>query len=47
MRICLHNGSNTSGVMFFTLCLLDYLFVLDLKKNLVYVSCLVEHGLTV
>ena len=37
-------------VLFFennrTLCLEDCLFVLDFKKNLVYVSCLVEHGLT-
>ena len=30
-----------------TLCLSDCLFVLDFKRNLVSVSCLVEHGLTV
>ena len=30
-----------------TLCLSDCLFVPDFKRNLVYVSCLVEHGLTV
>ena len=30
-----------------TLCLLDCLFVPDFKRNLVSVSCLVEHGLTV
>ena len=30
-----------------TLCLSDCLFVSDFKRNLVYVSCLVEHGLTV
>ena len=29
-----------------TLCLEDCLFVPDFKRNLVYVSCLVEHGLT-
>ena len=29
-----------------TLCLEDCLFVLDFKRNLVSVSCLVEHGLT-
>ena len=29
-----------------TLCLEDCLFVSDFKRNLVYVSCLVEHGLT-
>ena len=37
-------------VLFFennrTLCLENCLFVLDLKRNLVYVSCLVEHDLT-
>ena len=37
-------------VLFFennrTLCLEDCLFVPDFKRNLVYVSCLVEHGLT-
>ena len=30
-----------------TLCLSDCLFVSDFKRNLVSVSCLVEHGLTV
>ena len=47
--ICLRNGSRTSGVIFNnkTLCLSDCLFVLDFKRNLVSVSCLVEHGLTV
>ena len=30
-----------------TSCLSDCLFVPDFKRNLVYVSCLVEHGLTV
>ena len=30
-----------------TLCLEDCLFAPDFKRNLVYVSCLVEHGLTV
>ena len=30
-----------------TVCLSDCLFVLDFKRNLVSVSCLVEHGLTV
>ena len=30
-----------------TLCLEDCLFVPDFKRNLVSVSCLVEHGLTV
>ena len=30
-----------------TLCLSDYLFVPDFKRNLASVSCLVEHGLTV
>ena len=38
-------------VLFFennrTLCLEDCLFALDFKRHLVYVSCLVEHGLTV
>ena len=38
-------------VLFFennrTLCLEDCLFAPDFKRNLVYVSCLVEHGLTV
>ena len=38
-------------VLFFennrTLCLEDYLFSPDFKRNLVYVGCLVEHGLTV
>ena len=29
-----------------TLCLEECLFVLDFKRNLVYVSYLVEHGLT-
>ena len=29
-----------------TLCLENCLFVPDFKKNLVFVSCLVEHGLT-
>ena len=29
------------------LCLSDYLFVVDFKRNLIYVSCLIEHGLTV
>ena len=37
-------------VLFFennkTLCLEDCLFVPDFKRNLVFVSCLVEHGLT-
>ena len=37
-------------VLFFennrTLCLEDCLFALDFKRNLVSVSCLVEHGLT-
>ena len=30
-----------------TLCLSDCLFVSDFKRNLVFVSCLVEHGITV
>ena len=38
-------------VLFFennrTLCLEDCLFAPDFKRNLVYISCLVEHGLTV
>ena len=38
-------------VLFFennrTLCLEDCLFASDFKRSLVYVSCLVEHGLTV
>ena len=37
-------------VLFFeynrTLCLEDYLFVPDFKRNLVYGNCLVEHDLT-
>ena len=33
--------------MFLTLHLSDYLFVYDLKRNLVSISYLVEHGLTV
>ena len=38
-------------VLFFennrTLCFADCLFALDFKRNLVYASCLVEHGLTI
>ena len=30
-----------------TLCLVDYLYVPDFKRNLIYVSCLFEQGLTV
>ena len=43
--ICLCSGSRTSGVMFLRSS--DCLFVLDFKRNLVSVSCLVEHGLIV
>ena len=38
MELCFNNK---------TLCLSDCLFVPDFKRNLVPVSCLVEHGLTV
>ena len=45
-RICLCNGSRTRVSCFKTLCLSNCLFVLDLKRNSVSVSCLLEHGLT-
>ena len=32
---------------FKTLRLSNYLFVLDFKRNLISISCLVEHGLTI
>ena len=43
-----HNGVGLVELCFNskTLRLSNCLFVLDFKRNLVYVSCLVEHGLT-